>query len=160
MNFETNNTANDRPITLRDGEGDFCQKMKGVSQLFEKKVQMEYVQLPKAEVSLIAVLGKCSGTEIKEHVLTLKLCKITWPDKTPLSSRDLYKNIVTGCQIYGWSLALPNWSSRDTYSSTEYPSVCNNSSLFFIVFIVADSAVIKLRLINNKWVYFVKMLSQ
>lgn len=50
--------------------------MKGVSQLFEKKVQMEYVQLPKAGVYLIAALGKSSGTEIKEPVLTLKLCKI------------------------------------------------------------------------------------
>lgn len=38
---------------------------------------MKYVKLPKAGVSLIAALGKCSGTEIKEHVLTLKLCKIT-----------------------------------------------------------------------------------
>jgi len=79
VSSETDNNANDRLITLRDRVGDFCQKMKGVSQLFEKKkkVQMEYVQLPKAEVSLIAVLGKCSGTEIKEPVLALKLCKIT-----------------------------------------------------------------------------------
>ncbi len=140
-------------------KGDFCQKMKGVSQLFENKVQMEYVQLPKAGVSLIAALGKCSGTEIKESVLTLKLCKITWPDKTTLSSHDLYKNTITGCQIYDWSLALPNWSSGDTFSSTKYLSVSNNGSLFLqLVFLfVADSAVIKLRLINNKWVYFVKI---